>query len=81
MIQKVLKGVISKNRGKPFIDDIAVKPKTKSYFCDSNGRPEEVAPGIRRFVVEAIISLDKVLGDIEGAEATISGEKREFLKE
>ena len=81
VIRKVLKDVISENRGKPFIDDIAVKPKTKSYFRDSNGRPEEVAPGIRRFVLEAIISLDRVLADIERAEATISGEKSEFWKE
>ena len=80
MIRKVLKDVISENRGKPFIDDIAVKPKTKSYFRDRNGRPEEVVPGIRRFVLEVIISLDKVLADIERAGATISGEKSEFLK-
>ena len=80
MIRKVLKDVISENRGKSFIDDIAVKPKTKSYFRDRNGRPEEVVPGIRRFVLEVIISLDKVLADIERAGATISGEKSEFLK-
>ena len=77
----MLKNVISENRGKPFIDDIAVKPKAKSYFRDSNGRPEAVAPGIRRFVLEAIISLDKVLADIEQVGATISGEKNEFLKQ
>ena len=81
VIRKVLNDVISENHWKPFIDDIAVKPKTKSYFRDSNGRPEEVAPGIRRFVLEAIISLDKVLADIEQAGATISREKCEFLKE
>ena len=46
VIHKVLKDVISENRGKPCIDDIAVIPKTKSYFRDSDGRPEEVAPGI-----------------------------------
>ena len=81
VIRKVLKDVISQNRVKPFIDDMAVKPKTKSYFRDSNGRIEEVAPGIRRFVLEAIISLGKVLADIEWARATIFGEKSEFLKE
>ena len=73
--------VISENRGKPFIDHIAVKPKTKSYFRDSNGRTEEVALGIRRIVLEAIISLDEVLADIRWAGATISGEKSKFLKE
>ena len=81
VIRKVLKDEISENRGKRFIDDLAVKPKTKSQFRDSNSRPEEVAPGIRRFVLEAGISLDKVLADIERAGATISGEKSEFLKE
>ena len=58
VIRKVLKDVISENRGKPFIHDIAVKRKTKSYVRDSDGISEEVAPGIRRFVLEAIISLD-----------------------
>ena len=67
--------------GNPSLNDIAVKPKTKSYFRDSNGRPVEVAPGIRRFVPEAIISLDKVFADIDRAGATISREKSEFLKE
>ena len=81
VIRNVHKDIISENRGKPFIDDIAVKPKTKSYFRDSNGRPVEVAPGIRRFVPEAIISLDKVFADIDRAGATISREKSEFLKE
>ena len=81
VVQKVLNDLISENRGKPFIHDIAIKPKTKSYFCDSIGRPEEVAPGTRRFVLEAIISLDNVLADRERAGATISGEKSEFLKE
>ena len=81
VVQKVLNDLISENRGKPFIHDIAIKPKTKSYFCDSIGRPEEVAPGTRRFVLEAIISLDNVLADRERAGATISGEKRQFLKE
>ena len=81
VICKVLKDLISQNRWKPFIDDIAVKPKTKSYFHDSNGRSAEVAPGIRKFALEAIISLDKVLADIERAGATISGEKSKFLKE
>ena len=40
VIRKVLRDVISENREKPFIDDIAVKLKMKSYFRDSNGRPQ-----------------------------------------
>ena len=81
VIRKVLNDVISENCGKQFIDDIAVKLKTKSYFCDSNDIPEEVAPGIRRSVLEAIISLNKVLEHIEWAGVAISGNKSEFLKE
>ena len=81
VIQKVLKNLISENLGKPFIDDIAVILKTKSYLHDSNGRPKEVALGITRFVLEAIISLDKVLADIELAGEAISGEKSKLLKE
>jgi len=43
--------------------------------------PEEVAPGIRKYVLEAMISLDKILANIERAGGTISGKKSEFLKE
>ena len=46
VIRKVHKNIISESRRKPFLDDIAVKPKKKSNFLDSNGRPKEVAPGI-----------------------------------
>jgi len=67
--------------GKPFIDDVAVKPASQSMFLDKNGVPEEVAPGIRKFVLEAIISVDRVLADIERAGDTISGAKSEFLME
>ena len=77
----MLKDAISENRGKPFIDDVAVKPVSRSYYLDNEGKPEEVAPGIRRYVLEAIVSLDKVVADIERARATISGEKSEFLKD
>ena len=42
--------------------------------------PEEVVPGVRKYVLEAIISFDKVLANVERARATISGKKSEFLK-
>ena len=77
----MLKDPILENRGKPFIDDVAVKPVSRSYYLDKESKPEEVAPGIRRHILEAIVSLDKVLADIERAGATISGEKSEFLKD
>ena len=64
----------------PFIDDVAVKHVSRSYYLNKDGTPEEVVPGVRRYVLEAIISLDKVLADIERAVAIISGEKSEFLK-
>jgi len=58
-----------------------VKPASRSTFLDKDGIPEEVAPGIRKYVLEAIISLDKILADIEYAGGTISGKKSKFLKE
>ncbi len=46
-----------RDRAKPFLDDVGVKgPKTKY-------NNEEVAPGIRRYVLEHIQNLDKVLAD------------------
>jgi len=48
-------------------------------FLDSSGKPIKVAPGIRRYILEAIVSIDKVIVDIERAGGTISGAKREFL--
>ena len=81
VIQKVLKDAISETRRKPFSDDVAVKPVSRNYYLYKEGKPEEVAPRIRRYVLEAIASLDKVLADIERAGVTMSGEKSEFLKD
>jgi len=50
-------------------------------FLDSSGKPIEVASGIRRSILEAIVLIDKVMADIERAEGTISGVKSEFLLE
>ena len=80
VIRKVLKDAISENRGKPFIYDVVVKPVSRSYYLNKDCTPEEVVPGVRRYVLEAIISLDKILVDIERAGGTILGEKSEFLK-
>jgi hypothetical protein len=53
----------------PFIDDITSGgPKT-----DYGG--EEVLPGVRRYVMEHMQQLDKVLSDCERAGATVSGKK------
>jgi len=81
VMKKIRKNQIAAGIGKPFIDDVAVKAASRSMFLDKNRIPEEVAPGIRKYVMEAIISLDKILADIERAGGTISGKKSEFLKE
>jgi len=78
VMKKILKDQISAKRGKPFINDVGVKPPTRSLFLDSSGKPIEVAPGIRRYILEAIVSIDKVMADIERAGGTISGAKSEF---
>ena len=71
VVTKILQDHIP-NRAKPFLDDIGVKgPKT-----DYGG--EEVAPGIRKYVLEHLMWLDGVLADIERAGCTISGEKSQF---
>ena len=72
VVTKILQDHIP-NRAKPFLDDIGVKgPKT-----DYGG--EEVAPGIRKYVLEHLMWLDGVLADIERAGCTISGEKVAIL--
>ena len=79
-IPKVLKDAISEIRGEPLIYHVAVKPVSCSYYLNKVGTPTEVETGLRRYILEAIISLDKVLADIKRAGGTISGEKSEFLK-
>jgi len=81
VMKKILKDQISAKQGKPFINDVGVKPPTRSLFLDSSGKPIEVAPGIRRYIVETIISINKVMADIERAGETMSGAKSEFLME
>ena len=45
------------------------------------GEFEEVMPGVRKYVMEAIVSLDETLVDIERSGGTIPREKSEFLKD
>ena len=62
------------DQAKPFLDDLGVKgPKTKY-------NNEEVAPEIRRYVLEHIQNLDKVLADLERARVTIAGGKSQFCR-
>ncbi|KAF2020321.1 hypothetical protein BU24DRAFT_330287, partial [Aaosphaeria arxii CBS 175.79] len=39
---------------------------------------EEALPGIQRYVLEHIQDLDRLLADVERAEATVSGKKCEW---
>ena len=71
IVTKILEDLIP-DVCRPFLDDVGVKgPKT-----DYGG--EESAPGIRRFVLEHIINLDRTLADLERAGVTVSGEKCQF---
>ena len=96
VIRKVLQEQIAQGRAKPLIDDMGVKLASKSFYrkrkqtsCrtertaegDGDGEFEEVMPGLRKYVMEAIVSLDETLADIERSGGTISGEKSEFLKD
>ena len=57
-----------------FLDDICVRGPTTDY----DG--EEAAPGIRRFVLEHLINLDKVLVNIELSGCTVAGQKSQFCR-
>ena len=57
-----------------FLDDVGVDgPRTKY-------NNELAAPGVRRYVLEHIKNMDRVLCDIERSGATISGKKSKFCK-
>jgi ribonuclease HI len=57
-----------------FLDDICVRGPTTEYGG------EEAAPGIRRFVLEHLVNLDKVLVNIELSGCTVAGQKSQFCK-
>jgi len=50
-------------------------------FLDSSRKSIKVAPWIRRYILEAIISIDKVRADIERVGGTILQAKSQFLME
>jgi hypothetical protein len=56
-----------------FVDDVGVKGPRTTY------NDEEALPGIRRYILEHIQNLDKVLYDLELAGACVSGFKSQFL--
>ena len=63
-----------RDRAKPFLDNVGIKGPKTTY------NNEELAPGIRRYMVEHIQNLDKVLADLERAEVTIAGAKSQFCR-
>ena len=63
-----------RDRAKQFLDDLGVKGPKTTY------NNEEVAPGIRRYILEHIQNLDAVLADLERAGVTISGAKSQFCR-
>ena len=83
VIKKVLHAQIVRGRCEQFIDDVVVRPKSRSRFInEATGEPTlSEIPGVRRFVLEAIQNLDAVLADIERAGATISGHKSVLIAE
>src|SRR5437588_11781451 len=80
---KVLKYQILHGRCEPFIDDVAVKPRSRSTYPDPEmGLPSELKiPGVRLYILEAIQDLDEVIADIERAGGTISDYKSFFICE
>ena len=58
-----------------FLDDIGIKGP-RSRYGDT-----EALPGIRRFILEHIMNIDKVLTNMELAQACISGEKSQFCQQ
>jgi hypothetical protein len=83
IMRKVLHHQILNGRCEPFLDDVGVKPKSRSKYPDPiTGEPEESPiPGVRRYVLESIQSLDEVLADIERARGSIAGLKCAFIHE
>ncbi len=63
-----------RDRAKLFLDDVGVKGPKTTY------NNEELASGIRRYVVEHIQNLDKVLADLDRAWITIAGAKSQFCR-
>ena len=62
------------DQAKPFLDDVGVKRRKTMY------NNEELAPGIRRYVIGHIQNLDKVLADLEQARVTITRAKSQFCQ-
>ncbi len=73
IVLKILKPHL-RDRAKLFLDDVRVKEPKTTY------NNEELASEIRRYVVEHIQNLDKVLAELERAGITIAGAKFQFCR-
>jgi hypothetical protein len=58
----------------PFLDDIGVKGPETTY------NNEEIVPGVRRYMLEHLINIDKVLVNLELAGCTASALKTKFCQ-
>ncbi len=63
-----------RSHAKLFLDDVGLKGPKTTY------NNEELASEIRRYLVEYIQNLDKVLADLERAGVTIAGAKSQFFR-
>lgn len=61
-----------RDRAEPFLDDVGIKGPKTTY------NNQELAPVVRRYVVEHIQNLDAVLADLDLAGITIAGAKSQF---
>lgn len=61
-----------RDRAEPFLADVGIKGPKTTY------NNQELASGIRRYVVKHIQNLDSVLADLERASITIGGAKSQF---
>ena len=59
-----------------FVDDVGVRGPKTTY-----GDEISEIPGVRRWVLEHIVNVDKVLADVERAGATVSGEKSQWVQD
>lgn len=59
---------------RPFMDDIGIKGPETTY------NDEETLPGVRRYVLEHLINIDKVLLNLELGGATASAEKTQWCR-
>ena len=82
VMQTVLQHQILRRRCEPFIDNVADKPPSRSTSPDADGKPKmSTIPGVHLYILDAMQSLEEVLGDIERAGGTISGFKSVFVCE